>query len=680
MTNRLAQETSPYLLQHAHNPVDWYPWGEEALQRAKEEDKPILVSIGYAACHWCHVMERESFENEGVAAYMNANFICIKVDREERPDIDQIYMDAVQAVAGQGGWPLNMFLTPEAKPFYGGTYFPPAQAHGRPSWGQALQWVRSVFDTEREKFETQAENLTKHIAGIDDSLLQTPEAGATLCTPDDEEQMVQHLKARFEKEFGGFGSAPKFPNTYNLSLLLRLHYHNGEKELKDHALYSLEQMIKGGIYDQLGGGFSRYSVDAAWLVPHFEKMLYDNALLVELMAQAYKLTKEPIYKDAIEQTLEFVQRELTSPEGAFYAALDADSEGEEGKFYVWTEQEVDDLLGDDAGAFKKYYDVTADGNWEGKNILRRLQSAGAAAGILRLSEEEFWQKISSGKEKLMAARDKRIRPGLDDKVILCWNALMASGYIRAYEALGEEKYLQAAKNNLDFIFAKMYREDERGITLYHTWKENARYLAFLDDCNALIAALLDLYQVTFDTTLIAKAQKITDHVLREYADEESPLCYYTPRAQTDIIFRKKDLYDSVTPSGNSLLAGNLHRLGLLTGNSEYAERGEQMLAAVKGSTIKYTSSFGNWAATLLSHLYPTPEIAVVGEAYQERTREVNAAYLPDKVLMASKHANNNYPLLDNRGADGETLIYLCRNYACSAPVKEVGALLELVHS
>lgn len=678
MANRLAKETSPYLLQHAHNPVDWYPWGEEALRRAREEDKPILVSIGYAACHWCHVMERESFENEGVAKYMNENFVCIKVDREERPDIDQIYMDAVQAVAGQGGWPLNMFLTPDAKPFYGGTYFPPVQAHGRPSWSQALQWVRKVFDTEREKYEQQAENLTNHIAGIDDSLLQAPAAEAALCTDDDVEQIEQHLKARFEKEFGGFGSAPKFPNTFNLSLLLQLHYHTGNKELLDHALYSLEQMIRGGIYDQLGGGFARYSVDAAWLVPHFEKMLYDNALLVELMAQAYKITGKDIFKEAIEQTLGFVRRELTSPDGAFYAALDADSEGVEGKFYVWTAQEVDNLLDEDATAFKKYYDVTTDGNWEGNNILRRLHSRESVAGQLNMTVEALDEQLSKGRKVLVAARDNRVRPGLDDKVILSWNALMASGYIRAYEALGHEEYLQAAKQNIDFIYAKMYREDERGITLYHTWKENARYLAFLDDCNALIAALLDLYEVTFDTTLIAKAQKLTEHVLTEYADEESPLSYYTPRAQTDIIYRKKDLYDSVTPSGNSMLAANLQRLGLLTGEGRYSQRAEAMLGAVKASIIKYTTSFGHWAAGLLPHLYPAPEIAVVGTDYQQVAKQINKRYIPGRVLMASETARAGYPLLENRGADGETLIYLCRNYTCAAPVKTVEELMEKI--
>lgn len=672
--NRLIHETSPYLLQHAYNPVDWQPWSEETLKKAKAEGKPIIVSIGYAACHWCHVMERESFEDEQVAAYMNQHFTCIKVDREERPDVDQIYMDAVQAVSGQGGWPLNMFLTADAKPFYGGTYFPPKPVQGRPSWGQLLQWVVNMFDKEPEKVQQQADNLTRHISGIDSSLIAPPSG------PDDNnekeiENLAHALLGHADKTNGGFGHAPKFPNPFNIMLLMRLWHYTGKEAAIEHALLTLDKMSRGGIYDQIGGGFARYAVDEVWLVPHFEKMLYDNALLAIAYADAFKITGEAVYKETLEGIMVFVLRELTAPNGGFYSALDADSEGEEGKFYVWQAEEIDKLLGEKAELFKKYYDVSDAGNWEGNNILNRPVTDEQFVTEEGITLTELKSLRAACNEVLMAKRAARIRPGLDDKILVSWNALMVSALVKAYEVLEDEKYLAAAQKNIAFLLKNCWTCEAGEAKLYHSYKNVAKHPAFLDDYATLIQALLDLYQVTFDTDLIRTAKTLTDEAIEKFGDGTGSVFYYTAKGQADILYRKKELYDSVVPSGNSVMASVIYRLGVLLGEQRYHNWSAEMVSQVKHSVFKYPTSFGNWAMLLLQQHFPAIELAVVGKDHKEKVSSINKWYLPSKILMAALgNEHDSYPLLKGRAVDGVTNIYLCEGYTCKAPVQELDDL------
>lgn len=513
-TNRLAQETSPYLLQHAHNPVDWYPWGDDAFQKARREDKPVLVSIGYAACHWCHVMERESFEDEQVAAFMNSHFVNIKVDREERPDVDGIYMDAVQAISGAGGWPLNVFLTPEGKPFYGGTYFPPRRAFNRASWREVLEAIAQTYREGREKILQDAETLTQHLQqsnafgtvngdGLDFNLIKI-------------EAAFQAIMKQADTEWGGFGAAPKFPQTFSITFLLRYAHLTGNNDARQQALLSLDKMAQGGLYDHLGGGFARYSTDRQWLAPHFEKMLYDNALLVQTYAEAYQATGNERYRIIIEETLQFVERELQHPEGGFYSALDADSEGEEGKFYVWEFEKVTKLLGDDAPLFCQYFDISPQGNWEGTNILFVKTGLETFAQEHSVDMGFLKSMLQQGKEVLFRERSSRVRPGLDDKVLLGWNALMNTAYSSAYAATGQEKYKMIAIRNMEFLLKAFKAADG---TLYHTWKGGiAKYPAFLDDYSYLITALLNLSQITGDTEWLDQATHFTETVLSGFAD------------------------------------------------------------------------------------------------------------------------------------------------------------------
>lgn len=674
MPNRLALETSPYLLQHAHNPVDWYPWGPEALERAKREDKPILVSIGYSACHWCHVMERESFEHDDVAAIMNEHFINIKIDREERPDIDQIYMDAVQVLTGQGGWPLNMFLTPDAKPFYGGTYFPPRPMQGRPSWPQALHWVQQTFATKREQVEEQAQKLTEHIIGMDGAVIKGPEGATTGDYLDTAHKVMAQLLPRFDKRHGGFGSAPKFPNPFNLKFLMRYHFVTGNADALEHATFTLQKMGSGGIYDHLGGGFSRYSVDEYWLAPHFEKMLYDNALLVSNLAEAYQITQNPFYKHKAEETLAFVARELTHTLGGFYAALDADSEGVEGKFYTWHAGEITEILGSDAKWFMNYYDVSEAGNWEHVNILNTPTPAETFAEGKGWSLGDFEQKLQQAQQKLMSVRDMRIRPGLDDKTILSWNALMISAYATAAQAFGNPLFAETAERSLNFLLKHLYIEGE----LYHTWKnDQAKYPAFLDDYACLIEALLDTYQTVFNEQYLYIAIELATKVEERFTDNNGALYYYTPSTQKDVIVRKREIYDSVTPAGNSVMARNLYRLGVYTGNDRYKDKADAMMAVMKTAIGAYGSSVANWASVLLEFGAPVQEVAIVGEQYQAFAQAIAQRFNPQRLMMAANKQHDAWPLLQSREVAGQTLIYLCQNYACQRPVNTVQAFWEL---
>jgi hypothetical protein len=674
--NRLGQETSPYLLQHAHNPVDWYAWKPEAFERAQTENKPILVSIGYSTCHWCHVMERESFENEDIAAFMNDRFVCIKVDREERPDVDAIYMDACQILTGGGGWPLNCFLTPEGKPFYAGTYFPPRPAHNRPSWLQLLQFLANIWETKPDEAEGQADRLIAHIQRNDNIFVSHPAAGVGGTSA---ELLYSRVRPQFDAQYGGFGGAPKFPSTMAIQFLLNYHHYSGEKEALNHALFSLDSMICGGIYDQLGGGFARYATDREWLVPHFEKMLYDNALLVRVLADAWKITGKVLYKEAIEETLEYIGREMTHPEGGFFAAQDADSEGVEGKFFVWDKSEIESILGSEADLFCSFYGVSAEGNWEEKNILWRPVAAETFA--LEIRQEVAWLKnrLLAARKKLFDSRENRVHPGLDDKVILGWNALMITAYVAAYTALGHDSYKTAAVRNLEFLFMTLAPPEPVAGAGLHVWKDGrAQYPAFLDDYAFFIAALIDVYEISFEDKYLVAAIKYTEYVLSYFQDAETGLFFMTESGQQDIIMRKKDLYDNATPSGNSTMALNFQRLGLIADRPDWREKARNMTGAVRESVEKYPLSFERWASAMLFETYPAVEIAVVGHNAEKKALALQQVFLPNKVVAAASGPTASWPLLAGKEGAEDALIYVCRDYACQQPVTTLEAWRVLV--
>ncbi|MCR9289393.1 MAG: thioredoxin domain-containing protein [Bacteroidetes bacterium] len=681
--NNLQHETSPYLLQHAHNPVDWYAWKPEAFEKARLENKPILVSIGYSTCHWCHVMERESFENKEVAAFMNEHFVNIKVDREERPDVDQIYMEACQIISGSGGWPLNCFLLPDGRPFYAGTYFPPEGKYNRPSWTQVLQNLSNAYNTRRETVESQAARLVEVIQKSDTSLVGNQIEGLEsnqIFTPVILQNIFHSLKNRFDSENGGFGGAPKFPGTMSLEYLLNYAHFFKDETARKQVELSLDKMIMGGIYDQIGGGFARYSVDAKWLVPHFEKMLYDNALLIALLSEAYKLTKKEIYKETIEETLEWVEREMTSDEGGFFSALDADSEGVEGKFYIWDKQEIEEILGKDADLFCQFYDVSKRGNWEGKNILNRKQTLKEFAHWYNVEEEEVLKsQIKEGGKKLLEVRAQRIRPGLDDKILLDWNALQCTAYAKAYSALGNEKYKEAAERNLKFLLNK-FSKGQESVSLFHTYKNaDAQYDAFLNDYAFLIEAILNVYEISFDTHLLKQAELHTEYVLKNFLDEATKLFYFTSSIQKDLIVRRKDLYDSAIPSGNSTMIHNLQKLGVLLGKENYKELASEMLMNLRDAIEKYPSSFGKWSTGLMNQVFALNEIAIVGENANELANEIIFEFLPNRVLMATEVPNDDFPLLEGKISEEGTHIYICKNYACQKPVKTIEEFRQLVN-
>ncbi|MFL5742007.1 MAG: thioredoxin domain-containing protein [Flavisolibacter sp.] len=674
-TNRLSKETSPYLLQHAHNPVDWYPWGEEAFEKAQKEDKPILVSIGYSACHWCHVMERESFENPDTAALMNEHFVNIKVDREERPDVDHIYMDAVQAISGSGGWPLNVFLTPDRKPFYGGTYFPPSRVYNRSSWTEVLQAISRAYRENKNDVETQAGNLTEH-------LRMSNGFGAVLSKESFGQQHVEQAFHSIMKTadaiWGGFGKAPKFPQSFTINFLLDYGFLEQKEEALKQATLSLDKMLQGGIYDQLGGGFARYSTDDQWLAPHFEKMLYDNALLITTLSSAYQLTGNKIYLSVIEETLDFIEHELMQEEGGFFSAFDADSEGEEGRFYVWDESEVKEVLGEDAGLFSEYFDVTEKGNWEGKNILWIRTPLKDFARARNLDPAELQSKLHEGKKKLFQKRSQRVRPALDDKVLLGWNALMNRAFSKAYAATGNPHYRDLALKNMQFLLKAFSKTDGR---MHHSWKEGkARHPAFLDDYAFLIAALLDLSEVTAEYGYLGEASGLTEKVLEDFADEASPFFYFTYSLQTDIPVRKKELYDGATPSGNSVMAANLHRLSILLDRKDWGQKAAEMVNATGELAVKYPGSFGIWLSLLYEMIRGTSEIALVGKGWKEGMKELLKCFIPHRLIMASQGPDNSYPLLADKTDSQELLFYLCRNYACLQPVGKMEDFLPLIHS
>jgi len=675
-TNQLIGESSPYLLQHAHNPVNWYPWGNEALEKAKTENKPILVSIGYAACHWCHVMERESFEDEATAAIMNEHFINIKIDREERPDLDHIYMDAVQAMTGGGGWPLNVFLTPDAKPFYGGTYFPPKRAFNRPSWQETLYGVIQAFRERRHEIDAQAENLTEHLT--QSNAFGLKKSGEDeFFSMENVHTVFQNIMNNADKQWGGFGKAPKFPQTFSIQFLLRYYYLTANEEALTQALLSLDKMIDGGIYDQLGGGFARYSTDAEWLAPHFEKMLYDNALIISVLSEAFQLTKKQRYNEVIEETMEFIQREMLHPSAGFYSALDADSEGVEGKFYTWSIDEIEQLLGEDAAIFCEFYDVSDWGNWEHTNILWVRKSLTVFAKEQTIKEDELKETLQRCKEKLMAARDKRIRPLLDDKIILGWNALMNTACSKAYAATGTEKYRQLAIDNMHFLLQHFAVSGTDEFS--HTWKNGkSKYPAFLDDYAFLIEALLHLQEITGNTAWADKAKAVMEYVIDRFSEEATGFFYYTHAGQQDVIVRKKEVYDGAVPSGNSVMAKNLWQLSIFFDRPGWRQRSADMQASLGNAIVRYPISFGNWAGLLMETITGTNEIAITGHDAAKMLKDVLQVYIPQRVIMSSLVQVENYPLLAGKPANDETAIYLCRSYTCQRPVFSVNELMLLI--
>ncbi|GEP92279.1 hypothetical protein SAMN05660909_04267 [Chitinophaga terrae (ex Kim and Jung 2007)] len=676
--NKLISETSPYLLQHAHNPVNWYPWGDEALERAKQEDKPILVSIGYAACHWCHVMERESFENEATAAIMNDHFINIKIDREERPDLDHIYMDALTAMTGAGGWPLNVFLTPDKKPFYGGTYYPPVKAYNRPSWTDVLLSISDAFQNRREEIESQAENLVSHIHQSSQFGLQAPILNLPveeLFTRQQCDTVAENLLKQADTLWGGFGRAPKFPQTFAISYLLRYHHAWKHPEGLQQALLSLDKMLQGGIYDQLGGGFARYSTDEKWLAPHFEKMLYDNALLVDVLCDAWQLTRAESYATTIRDTLSFIEREMTSPEGGFYAALDADSEGVEGKFYTWSRAEIHHILGEQATPFCEYYGVTEEGNWEHTNILWVQQPLEQFAAERGYDAPVLNAMLKGCREKLMAVRNNRIRPGLDDKIILGWNALMIHSYCKAFLALGDEHYRDVAVAKMEWAL-KAFAEGEG---FKHTWKNGvAKYPAFLDDYAYLIRALIQLQEITGNLDYLYKARKITEFVISQFGDEQQLFFYYTIEGQNDVIVRKKEIYDGAVPSGNAIMIQNLWYLSVVFDQKAWAERSLAVVSAISQTTVRYPTSFGVWAIQLLQFVKGTPELAIVGPQFLERMNEAGNWFIPFRVLVGASKTVTDIPLLNGREYENETLVYLCKDYHCIKPVSYIKEIINLI--
>ena len=637
MPNRLANESSPYLLQHRDNPVDWYPWGPEAIERARREDRPIFLSIGYSACHWCHVMEHESFESEAIARVLNDNFVAIKVDREERPDLDQIYMNAVQMLTGHGGWPMSVFLTPELKPFYGGTYWPPHSSRGMPGFDQILAAVIDAWKNRREQTLNAAEQLTGELQNVGDV------AGGDASALNIEliDTAVSQLRRTFDNTYGGFGQAPKFPHPMDLQLLMRVADRAGQKGPLDMVRLTLDRMAAGGIYDHLGGGFARYSVDARWLVPHFEKMLYDNALLAGAYLDAYLVTGDANYARVLRETLNYVIRDMTNPGGGFYSTEDADSEGHEGLFYTWTPDEIEAVLGEERGAtFGRVYDVSDIGNFEGRNILNLPKTLEQCAAILHREPHELATELADSRQKLFAAREKRIRPGRDDKVIVAWNGLMIDAMARAGAGLNEPEYVITADEVASFILARMCRDDGR---LLHSWRNNrAKLDAYLDDYAALANSLVSLYEANFQERWIDEAVRLMDIVLDKFADPAGGGFFYTASDHEQLITRTKELTDSSTPSGNSLAANALLRLGRLLGRGDYLDAAERTLAAALPIMQRAPMAAGQMLLALDRYLGPANELVLVGDMARGDTKQAIAAvhrrYLPRSVVCGSRYA------------------------------------------
>jgi uncharacterized protein YyaL (SSP411 family) len=651
MPNRLAQETSPYLLQHRDNPVDWYPWGTEALERAREQDKPILLSVGYSACHWCHVMERESFENPETAVYMNEHFVSVKVDREERPDVDAIYMEAVQSITGHGGWPMTVFLDPDGVPFYGGTYFPPDESRGMPSFRMVMEAVVHAFETQREEIREKAPIARARLGAIGEVEPSELPGAAEL------EEALQRLLAVADPRNGGFGGAPKFPPASSLELLLA----RGETQ---HVELTLDRMLAGGIYDQLGGGFARYSVDAVWLVPHFEKMLYDNALLARTYLHGWQTLGHERYRRGCEETLDWMLREMRGPEGGFYSALDADSEGEEGRFYVWTPEQIREVLGDGADPVLAYYGVSDGGNFEGSNVLHI--AGGAAAAVP--------PGLAEARQALFEARTQRLHPGLDDKRLTSWNALAIAALADAGAVLGREDYLDAARACAEFVLGSLRDPEGR---LLRTYKDGRAHLdAYLEDHAFLLEALLALYEATFERRWFTAAQALAEETIERFGDPERGGFYSTASDHEELIARRKEVGDHPIPSGNSSAAMGLLRLAALTGERRYESAAEGVFALFAKPAVQHPDAFAHLLRALDFHLSPTKEIALVGDDLAELAAVTRERPLFHAVLAGGPEGSEQPPLLQDRTTvDGRPAAYVCQNFTCHLPVSDPEKLL-----
>jgi uncharacterized protein len=661
-TNRLSRETSPYLLQHAHNPVDWYPWGEEAFRRAREENKPVFLSIGYSACHWCHVMERESFENEEIAAIINRLFVSIKVDREERPDVDSVYMQAVQMLTGHGGWPMSMFLTPEGEPFFGGTYFPPDDRQGMTGFGKVLQRVSEAFHQRGDDVRQVAANLRAALQG---RAGQSAEGGPV--TAEGLLKIARSLLDSFDRAEGGFGGAPKFPPSMTLEFLAQTSKVHGDESLREVVELTLKKMARGGMYDQIGGGFHRYSVDSRWLVPHFEKMLYDNALLARMYVRAWQWTKDPFYAQIAKETLGFILREMTSPEGGFYSSLDADSEGEEGKFYVWTEAEVMRTLGEEEGRlFCALYDVTEYGNWEGNSIPNMPREPETVARELGISLDELGEIAARGKCRLYGAREERVRPARDEKILAGWNGWVLAAMAEAALAFENDAYRQAVRKNADFMITSMMPDGR----LKRSFKEGeVKIGGLLEDHAGVAWGLLGAFEALQDRRWIDAARALGDEILEHFSDHEAGGFFDTPAGGEQLIARPKEIFDNATPSGSSLAAEVFFRLALYFGEEKYHQAAVGAVGSSIGMAERYPSGFGYLLSAAGHMAYGAREIAVTGSgaAHEELLKVIGGSYLPHRIIVSS--GQPDLPLMQERPAE-RTMAYVCRGFSCLSPTDD----------
>ncbi len=661
--NRLATSTSPYLLQHANNPVNWYPWGAEALQKAKNENKLIIVSIGYSACHWCHVMEHESFEDEQVAAVMNEYFVCIKVDREERPDVDQIYMSAVQLISGRGGWPLNCICLPDQRPIYAGTYF------------RKNDWTSLLFNL-ADYFKQKPDDANEYATRLTEGIQKYESIGFIETQPDyskaDLETIVNNWKKYFDKHEGGLGTAPKFMMPNNWQFLVRYAHLFSDAEVAGLAKLTLKKMAYGGIYDQLGGGFARYSVDGHWHVPHFEKMLYDNAQLISLYSEAYVWQPDELYKQTVAETIEFSTRELFSPEGGFYSALDADSEGVEGKFYTFDKAQVDAVLGTESQLFCIYYNITDEGNWEEEhtNILMRRDDDATLAEAIGISVNELLQSVAASREKLFDVRAKRVRPGLDNKILASWNGLMLKGLCEAYRAFNQAEYLRLALKNAEFIVDKLI-DGERINRIY----QSETKVAFLDDYANVVDAFIALYEVTFDEQWLEHAVELADTAIAHYYDKASGVFFFTADDDEQLIARKSEIMDGVIPSSNSVMARNLKKLGLLFDNEQYIEIAAQQLRNIMPHMAKYGSAYSNWGMLLLDEVFGTNEVAIVGDDAANFRVEIEKNYIPNKIILGG--TKGSLPLLRDKFSS-RTQVFVCKDKTCGLPADNIADALKQI--
>ena len=670
-TNNLIRETSPYLLQHAHNPVNWFGWNESAFEKAMKEDKPILLSIGYSACHWCHVMEHESFEDEATAAIMNEHFICIKVDMEERPDVDRIYMNFVQLTTRSGGWPLNVFLTPDKKPFFGGTYFPPEPRYNMPSFPQILTSINDAWQNRRDELLHSANDIVGELRRI--NLMESTPAGLSEEILD---TAFQSFVRTFDNANGGFGGAPKFPPAMSLEFLLAYYKRTGNENALDIVKKTCNKMAHGGIYDQLGGGFHRYTVDAIWLTPHFEKMLYDNAQLTKIYLHLYQETKDEFYKRIATETLEYVKREMLDSKGGFYTAQDADSEGVEGKFFVWTPEEVEEILGEEGSRpFMFYYDISEDGNFEEKNILNINNTIAETAKIFNITEEKLQEILETGRKKLFNEREKRIKPFRDEKVLTAWNGLMLSAFAESSVILQSENYLEIAKKNANFILENLQNDGY----LQRTWKDGeAKLNAYLEDYANFSDGLVILYQVSGEIKYLKEAKRLVDLMITEFWDEEAGGFYFTGNNHEELLVRSKDYQDNATPSGNSVAADVLLKLGEILGDEKYEKFAVTILRLVASQVRRYPNGFGRNLQALEFYFGKIKEIVIIGEKNNNLLKKVWENYLPNKVVVLTNDPKNEaeiIPLLENRNKiDNKPTAYVCENFVCQKPTNDIEVL------